>query len=165
MESLADESRGRLDWCRDASGCGKSVHRRCLQVWAKHHRRNSATAATADAAPGAAPDAPLPCPWCRAPWGELALPPPLTAEEMREGQSAAARRAAARRGAAGAEAVHYGVRCSGCGNFGHTLRDCKGDRSAVAKLGGKSSGLGPSKMDDDDFAMFEAVMESRSKGA
>jgi len=115
MESLADESRGRLDWCRDASGCGKSVHRRCLQVWAKHHRRNSATATAADAAPGAAPDAPLPCPWCRAPWGELALPPPLTAEEMGEGQSAAARRAAARPGAAGAEAVHYGVRCSGCG--------------------------------------------------
>jgi len=55
-----------------------------------------------------------------------------------------------------------GVRCSGCGNFGHTLRDCKGDRSSVARL--HSSGSKPSKLDDDDFAMFEAVMESRSKG-
>lgn len=112
MESLVDESRGRLDWCRDAGGCGNSVHRRCLQVWAKHHRRSAATAAPA---PDAAPNAPLPCPWCRAPWGELALPPPLPAEETGEGRSAAAHRAAARRGAAGAEAVHYGVRCSGCG--------------------------------------------------
>ena len=112
MESLADESRGRLDWCRDADGCGNLVHRRCLQVWAKHHRRSAATAA---AAPAAAPDAPLPCPWCRAPWGELALPPP-PAGEAREGRGAAAHhRAAARRGAEGAEAVHYGVRCFGCG--------------------------------------------------
>jgi E3 ubiquitin-protein ligase ZSWIM2 len=113
MESLADESRGRLDWCSDADGCGNSVHRRCLQVWAKHHRRSAAAAAAA-AAPDAAPDAPLPCPWCRAPWGELAFPPPPS-EETGEGRSAAAHRAAARRGAAGAEAVHYGVRCSGCG--------------------------------------------------
>ena len=29
-----EESEGRLDWCRQ--GCGKSVHRHCLAIWAQH---------------------------------------------------------------------------------------------------------------------------------
>ena len=63
MESLADEGRGRLDWCK--GGCGNSVHRRCMQVWAKHHEHRQRTAGGAE---------PLPCPYCRAPWGELCPP-------------------------------------------------------------------------------------------
>jgi len=52
---LREEEEEQLDWCRQ--GCGKSVHRSCLKVWADHQ----ATISKA-----------LSCPFCRCNWGEPA---------------------------------------------------------------------------------------------
>lgn len=53
------------------------------------------------------------------------------------------------------------IKCAVCGNSGHTARDCKGDRSGIAKLGGNSKGPAPSVLDDADFAAFEAELARR----
>ena len=52
-----------------------------------------------------------------------------------------------------------GVRCSACGNMGHTARDCKGDRSGVVHLFPKTAA--PSVFEDDDFAAFSAELNYR----
>lgn len=54
---MIEEQEELLDWCRQ--GCGKSVHRSCLKVWADHQASISKT---------------LSCPFCRCNWGEPAPP-------------------------------------------------------------------------------------------
>ena len=51
------------------------------------------------------------------------------------------------------------TRCSACGNTGHTVRDCKGDRSNVVSLVPQSSA--PSAFEDHDFAAFNAELGYR----
>jgi len=50
-----EEEEEGLDWCRQ--GCGKSVHRSCLKVWADHQASIAKS---------------LSCPFCRCSWGEPA---------------------------------------------------------------------------------------------
>jgi hypothetical protein len=68
-----------LDWCRQ--GCGKSVHRACLKVWADHQASISKT---------------LSCPFCRCSWGEPA--PVSRARQSGGGASVASASRGERRG-------------------------------------------------------------------
>ena len=52
-----------------------------------------------------------------------------------------------------------GVRCSACGQPGHTLRDCKMDRSAVAR---SKQSAGPSALVDADYGAFLDELARRS---
>ena len=53
-----------------------------------------------------------------------------------------------------------GLRCANCGSGGHTARDCKADRSGIAK-GGFTQGPTPSGFEDSEFAAFEAELQRR----
>jgi len=56
-----------------------------------------------------------------------------------------------------------GVVCSACGSSGHTIRDCKGDRSNVVKLV-QTGCPRPSTLEDSDFATFLDELDRRSRG-
>jgi len=53
-----------------------------------------------------------------------------------------------------------GIVCSACGCGGHTIRDCKVDRSGVVKLH-PAAGSGPSTLDDTDYAAFMSELNKR----
>ena len=55
-----------------------------------------------------------------------------------------------------------GVFCSACGSSGHTLKDCKGDRSNVVKLFNTSKAPRPDTLEDNDYALFLNELERRA---
>lgn len=52
-----------------------------------------------------------------------------------------------------------GLVCSACGCGGHTIRDCKADRSGVVKL--HPAGAAPSVLQDADYAAFMSELNKR----
>ena len=57
-----------------------------------------------------------------------------------------------------------GVWCSGCGASGHSLRDCKGDKSNVVKLTpnvGSLANATKGEFEDDEFAAFQRSIQGQ----
>ena len=57
-----------------------------------------------------------------------------------------------------------GVWCSGCGASGHSLRDCKGDKSNVVKLTpnvGSLANATKGEFEDEEFAAFQRSIQGQ----